>query len=39
MAPAGKADELAKLAAMHASGTLTDAEFAAAKADLLGMGE
>jgi hypothetical protein len=30
------ADELAKFAALHAQGVLTDAEFAAKKADLLG---
>ena len=32
---AGSADELAKLAALHDNGTLTDAEFAAQKAKLL----
>ncbi len=31
----GSADELAKLAALHDNGTLTDAEFAAQKAKLL----
>jgi len=36
-APTSKADELAKLAQLHAAGTLTDQEFAAAKADLLGL--
>jgi len=32
----GLAEELAKLAQLHALGVLTDAEFAAAKAKLLG---
>ena len=36
-APTSKADELGKLAQLHAAGTLTDQEFAAAKADLLGL--
>lgn len=34
--PSSVADELAKLAGLHASGALTDDEFAAAKARLLG---
>jgi hypothetical protein len=33
----GEVDELSRLAQMHASGALTDAEFAAAKAQLLDM--
>ena len=32
----GEVDELSRLAQMHESGTLTDDEFAAAKAQLLG---
>ena len=35
-AAGGSADELAKLADMHANGTLDDAEYAAAKAKALG---
>jgi hypothetical protein len=33
----GEIDELARLVQMHASGALTDAEFTAAKAQLLGL--
>jgi hypothetical protein len=33
----GEIDELSRLAQMHASGVLTDDEFAAAKAQLLGI--
>lgn len=36
-APASAAAEVAQLAALHASGALTDEEFAAAKAKLLGL--
>ena len=35
--PASKADELEKLARLHGDGILTDEEFAAAKADILGL--
>lgn len=35
--PASKADELEKLARLHADGILTDEEFSAAKAEVLGM--
>jgi Short C-terminal domain/Domain of unknown function (DUF4429) len=38
-APAGIGDQLTQLAALHASGALTDAEFAAAKQQLLGQPE
>ena len=37
--PTSKADELEKLALLHGDGILTDEEFAAAKADLLGLGD
>jgi hypothetical protein len=33
----GEVDELARLAQMHESGALTDAEFSAAKAQILGV--
>jgi hypothetical protein len=33
----GEVDELSRLAQMHDSGSLSDAEFAAAKSQLLGM--
>jgi hypothetical protein len=33
----GEVDELSRLAQMHDAGTLTDGEFAAAKAQLLGL--
>jgi hypothetical protein len=36
VAPVSSADEIAKLAALKADGTLSDAEFNAAKAKLLG---
>jgi hypothetical protein len=35
-APASDADQLQELAQLHASGALTDEEFAAAKAKILG---
>ena len=35
--PLGLADRLVKLAALHERGALTDAEFAKAKANLLGL--
>ena len=34
--PAGPADEIERLAKLHASGVLTDEEFAAAKAKVIG---
>lgn len=36
-APAGSASELERLARLHESGALTDAEFGAAKSQLLGV--
>lgn len=36
-ATGGEVDELSRLVQMHGSGALTDAEFAAAKAQLLGL--
>ena len=37
--PTSKADEIERLARLHADGILTEEEFSAAKADLLGLGD